>query len=144
MKRRHDDLIASLLADGEAPPELESRRTEPRVAAELAEIRRLSRRLAVPEDVGRPDPFFVTRFRARRDALRSAAQSVQPWRRIAMRLLPLAAGALLGATLAVWASGDRTSALGELEMTYLGTGVADVTLASALDEPVLRIALGEL
>lgn len=144
MKRLREDPIASLLADGEAPPELELRRAEPAVQAELAGIRRLSRRLQVPEDVARPDPLFLARFYVRRDALRSATLSEQPWRRMAIRLLPLAASALLGAALAVWASGERTSALGELEMSYLGTGVADVTLASTLDEPVLRIALGEL
>jgi len=143
MKRRSDP-IASLLADGEAPPALGARRSEPEVAAELAGIQRLSRRLQVPADVARPDPFFVARFRSRRDAFYAAAQSAQAWRRVTLRLLPLAASALLGAAIAVWASGERTSALGELEMTDLGSGVADVTLESTVVEPVLRIALGEL
>jgi len=144
MNRRQDDPIASLLADGEAPAALAARGAEPEVAAGVAEIRLLSQRLRVPEDFARPDPFFVARFRARRDALRSAASSAQAWRRMALRLLPLAASALVGAAVAVWVSGERTSALGELEMSDLGTGVADVTLESAVDEPVLRIALGEL
>jgi hypothetical protein len=144
MTRRHDDPIASLLADGEAAPELERRRAEPAVAAEVAEIRRLSRRLRVPPEVAQPDPFFVVRFRARRDALRQAAQSGQAWRRVALRLLPLAASAVLAAVVAIVVSSERTSALGELEMTDLGGGVADVTLESTSVEPVLRIALGEL
>jgi hypothetical protein len=104
----------------------------------------------VPADVAAPDPFFVTRFRQRRDALEAgpswgaAAQSAQSWRRAAGYLLPLAASALLGAVLAVWVSPDRSSALGELEMRELGKGVADVTLETTSVEPVLRIALGEL
>jgi hypothetical protein len=144
MSRRHRDPVASLLADGEAPPELQARRAEPAVRVELAEIERLSRALAVPPDVAQPDPFFLARFRARRDALRSADRAAEIWRRITLRLLPIAASALLAAALAIGSSSDRTSALGELEMTDLGSGVADVTLESTSVEPVLRIALGEL
>jgi hypothetical protein len=130
------------------------------VQSELRDIERLSRLLRVPEDVAQPDPFFVARFRARRDALRAASHSARPWRqlaaglgsagdaslwrRAALRLLPLAASALLAAVIAVWVSGERTNALGELEMTELGEGVADVTLETPMVEPVLRIALGEL
>jgi hypothetical protein len=110
----------------------------------VAEIRRLSSALQPPADVAEPDPFFVVRFRQRRDALTAAAQSAQSWRRAARYLLPLAASALLGAVLAVWASPERGSALGELEMRELGKGVADITLETTSIEPVLRIALGEL
>jgi hypothetical protein len=159
MKRRQDPL-ASLLADGEAPALLEPAAAA-EVRVELAEIRRLSEALRVPEDVAQPDPFFVARFRQRRDALgmdfagatprpgerpclAAAAQSAQSWRRAAQYLLPLAASALLGAIVAVWASSEGASALGELELRELGTGVADVTLETTSVEPVLRIALGEL
>ena len=144
MKHHRDDPTASLLADGEAPPELEERLGDPEVRAELAEIRRLSAALRVPAEIGEPDPFFVTRFRQRRDALAQAAQSAQSWRRVAQYLLPLAASALLGAVLAVWAWGEPASTLGELEMRELGKGVADITLETTSVEPVLRIALGEL
>jgi hypothetical protein len=137
------DPFASLYADGEAPAS-PGRLEDPTVQAELAEIRRLSELLRVPDDVARPDPFFLTRFRQRRDALASAAQSAQPWRRVTRFLLPLAASALLGAAVAVWASAERGTSLGELEMRALGSGVADVTLETTSVEPVLRIALGEL
>ena len=143
MKKRTDP-IASLLADGEAPPELRSRLDDPAVRGEVAEIRKLSVALRVPEDVAQPDPYFVVRFRARRDALAATVQSAQSWRRAAQYLLPLAAGALIGAVVAVWVSGDSASSLGELEMRALGKGVADVTLETTSIEPVLRIALGEL
>jgi hypothetical protein len=144
MKDRRLDPIASQLADGEAPRELESRRDEPAVRAEVAEIRRLSDALQPPRDVAEPDPFFVMRFRARRDAMTAAAESALPWRRAAQYLLPLAAGALVGAVLAIVAPREAGSALGELEMRELGKGVADVTLETTSVEPVLRIALGEL
>ena len=143
MKKRTDP-IASLLADGEAPPELRSRLDEPAVRGEVAEIRRLSAALQVPADVSQPDPYFVVRFRARRDALTAAAQTAQFGQRAARYLLPLAASALLGAVLTVWGSNDATSSLGELEMRELGKGVADITLETTSIEPVLRIALGEL
>jgi hypothetical protein len=142
--KKHTDPIASLIADGEAPPELRSRLDDPAVRGEVAEIRRLSAALRVPEDVAAPDPYFVVRFRARRDALAAAVHSAESWRRAAQYLLPLAASALLGAAVAVWVSGDSTSALGEIEMRALGRGVADVTVETASVEPVLRIALGEL
>ena len=143
MKKRTDP-IASLLADGEAPREQQSRLDDPAVRAEVADIRRLSAALQVPEDVSRPDPYFVVRFRARREALAAAAQTTQFWKRAARFLLPLAASALLGAVLSVWGSNDSASTLGELEMRALGKGVADVTLETTSIEPVLRIALGEL
>jgi hypothetical protein len=144
MKSRRPDPIASILADGEATPQQQARLDEPAVRSELAEIRRLQAALRVPADVAAPDPYFVTRFRQRRDALLEAAQSAESWRRAARYLLPLTAGALLGAVLAVWASPESGSALGELEMRELGKGVADITLETTSVEPVLRIALGEL
>ena len=144
MKHRREDPLASLLADGEAPAGLERRLADPELSAEVAEIRRLSAALRVPDDVAQPDPFFLARFRHRRDALLAASQSAQSWRRVARYLLPLAASALLGAAISIWASGGRASALGELEMRALGNGVADVTLETTSVEPVLRIALGEL
>jgi hypothetical protein len=144
MRKDREDPIASLLADGEAQPSDRARLSEPAVRAQVAEIRRLKAALQVPTDVAAPDPYFVTRFRQRREALRAAAQSAQSWRRAARYLLPLAASALLGAVLAVWVSPERGAALGELEMRELGKGVADITLETTSVEPVLRIALGEL
>jgi hypothetical protein len=144
MKKDRHDPIASLLADAEAAPEQRSRLSEPAVRSEVAAIRRLSAALQVPAEVSRPDPYFVVRFRQRRDALKTAAQSAQSWRRAARWLLPLAASALLGAVLSVWTSPQRGNALGELEMRELGKGVADVTFETTSVEPVLRIALGEL
>ena len=144
MRQRRDDPTASLLADGEAPLELQSRLADPGLQAEIAEIRRLSAALRVPAAVAQPDPFFLARFQKRRDALAAAAQSAQSWRRAAQFLLPLAASALLGAALAVWGSREPAASLGELEMRELGKGVADVTLETTSVEPVLRIALGEL
>ena len=141
---KRTDPIASLIADGQATPAERLRLDDPAVRAEVADIRRLSAALQVPADVARPDPYFLVRFRARRDAVAAAAQSAQWWRRAARYLLPLAASALLGAVLTVWISSENTSTLGELEMRALGKGVADVTLETTSIEPVLRIALGEL
>jgi hypothetical protein len=144
MRKDFDDPIASLLADDEATPGERARLSDPAVRSRVAEIHRLKAALQVPADVAEPDPFFVTRFRARRDALKDAAQSAQSWRRAARYLLPLAASALLGAALAVWVSPGPATALGELELRELGKGVADITLETTSVEPVLRIALGEL
>lgn len=143
MKHRRNDPIASMLADGEAPAEIEAQLAE-EARAELAEIRRLSEALRVPPDVGEPDPFFLARFRQRRDAALANAQSAQSWRRVARYLLPLAASAVLGAAAAIVVSNERASTFGELEMRELGNGVADVTIETTSVEPVLRIALGEL
>jgi hypothetical protein len=143
MKPSRHDPMASLLVDGEAPASVE-RAADAEVRALVADFRRLSEALQVPEDVGKPDPFFVARFRHRRDALAAAAESAQSWRRAATYLLPLAASALLGAAVAIWSSERKASALGELEMRALGNGVVDVTLETTSVEPVLRIALGEL
>lgn len=146
MKRRRKDgardPAASMLHDGEGAEGLAARAGEPAVVRQLADFRRLSRLLWVPDPP--PDPFFVARFRRRRDELRAAVRSAQPWRWVAVRLVPLAASALLVAGLVVFASGERPNSLAELELRELGDGVADVTFETTEVEPVLRIAFGEL
>ena len=116
---------------------------EAAVAAEaLGWFRRLSELLRVPADVGESDAGFLVRFRVRREALMD--EMAQPWRWLTLRLFPVTACALLIAGLVVWVSDDPSSTLSELEITAVGDGFADVTRATVMMEPVLRIALNEL
>jgi len=99
---------------------------------ELAGIEEVAEALAVRTE---PDPLFVTRFRGR--------VSQDPFllpgacRALALRLMPFAAAAVLGAWVAVWVSLDRDR-LGELEARALG----QVALEDAADvDPVLGVAL---
>jgi anti-sigma factor RsiW len=86
-----------------------------------------------------PDPGFVVRFRERRDAV-----SIAPWwtwRQLALRLVPVALGALLLAWLAV--SSARPGAdLQTLEVEALGNPTSFDPDAPLAAEPVLSIALG--
>jgi anti-sigma factor RsiW len=102
---------------------------------ELASFRELSGMLTTRPE---PDPYFLTRFRARRDEELGAEGALQAWRRLAVRLLPLAIAALLGAAAAVWLSMEDAG-LVELEARQLGDGF----LMAAEEEPypVLNIAL---
>jgi anti-sigma factor RsiW len=102
---------------------------------ELASFEELSSVLATHAE---PDPFFLTRFRARRDEELGPEGTLQVWRRLAVRLLPLAAAALIGAAAAVWVSTEDDE-LVELEARQLGDG-----FLMAVEEdpyPVLNIAL---
>jgi peptidoglycan/LPS O-acetylase OafA/YrhL len=83
------------------------------------------------------DPFFVTRFRARRDEFLGGSGTLHLWRRLAVRLIPLAAAALLGAAAVVWLSTEDTE-LGELEARQLGDGF--IMEAGQEANPVLQIA----
>jgi hypothetical protein len=64
---------------------------------------------------------------------------MQLWRRLAVRLLPLAAAALIGAAAAVWLSMEETE-LGELEARQLGDGFIMTIGEEANTNPVLQIA----
>jgi anti-sigma factor RsiW len=101
--------------------------------AELESLRRLAESVAARTE---PDPFFVTRFRALRDS--DPWAKPEPWRRLALRLLPFAAAAVLGAFVAVWQS-QPPAALGELESGALGE--ASLIALDTEADPVLRIAL---
>ena len=101
----------------------------------LASMRALSELLSSHIE---PDPYFVVRFRARR-RLSMAGEGVWLfWRRLAVRLLPLATAALMGAAAVVWFSTDEPR-LSELEATDLDR---DLTLLTEDQvNPVLRIAM---
>ena len=99
---------------------------------ELSSLQEVARALAVRTE---PDPFFVTRFRARRDQDPYALP--WPWRKLALRLLPLAAAAVLVAATAVWVSTEQ-SGLGELEARALGPLALDEV---TVDDPGLDITL---
>jgi anti-sigma factor RsiW len=94
-----------------------------RCREELASFRELSVMLATQPE---PDPFFLTRFRARRDEELGTVGSVQVWRRLAVRLLPLAAAALVGAAAVIWLSVEEAG-LEELEARQLGDGFVMAT-----------------
>ncbi len=89
-----------------------------RCREEMAAFRELSSLLSAQTE---PDPFFVARFRARRDEVHGGEGSWLLWRRLAIRLLPLAVAALLGAAVTVWLSVEEV-ALSELEAVELGDG----------------------
>ena len=149
MRRRFEDASISALYDGEANAEAPSqealaKKGDAEVAVELEWFRRLSAALEVPADLSAPDPNFVARFRARRDELSEAMGSCQRWRRLTVRLVPLASCALLTTGLVIWASNDGPSALRELEVRELGDGLGDLAAETTNGEPVLRIAFGEL
>ena len=105
----------------------------PRCREELASFRELSSFLASETEA---DPFFLTRFRARRDQLLAREALPLVWRRFAVRLLPLAAAALLGAAAALWLSTEEPE-LGDLEAQHLGDGFLTTV---EQPEPVLQIA----
>ncbi|HSF18579.1 MAG TPA: zf-HC2 domain-containing protein [Vicinamibacteria bacterium] len=79
-----------------------------------------------------PDPGFVVRFRERRD------EPLWKWRRVGLRLLPFAVGALVAALIVVWAAAQREPDLTVLEREAIGN---DTVFALATPEPVLLIAL---
>ncbi|HXV62908.1 MAG TPA: zf-HC2 domain-containing protein [Vicinamibacteria bacterium] len=79
-----------------------------------------------------PDPGFVVRFRERRD------EPLWKWRRVGLRLLPFAAGALVAALITVWAAAQQETDLTVLEREAIGN---DTVFARATPEPVLLIAL---
>ncbi len=104
---------------------------------EIASLRRISELLSVDT---KPDPFFVTRFRARRDEELGTVVGWLDWRRLAVRLMPLAALTLLCAGAAVWLSnGDE--GLIDLEARELGNGLAAVLESTAPDDPILQIVV---
>ena len=119
--------LLSLYCDGELSASDVSQldrhlKTCERCREELASFRELSDVLATQPV---PDPFFLTRFRARRDE-ELGTGAVQVWRRLAVRLLPLAAAALIVAATVIWLSVDDAG-LVELEARHLGDGFVMAT-----------------
>ena len=142
MRQLWKRVALSALYDGEPGTEVLSAEEVAAAAEPLGWFRGLSELLRVPADVGEDDAGFIVRFRLRRDALMD--EMAQPWRWLTLRLLPVTACTLLIAGLVVWVSDDPSSSLSGLEITEIGDGVADITRATAMMEPVLRIALNEL
>jgi anti-sigma factor RsiW len=105
----------------------------PRCREELASFRELSNLLASETEA---DPFFLTRFRVRRDQMLAKEGPLIVWRKLAVRLFPLAAAALLGAAAALWLSTEEPE-LGDLEAQHLGDSF--LTMVEQ-PEPVLQIA----
>lgn len=105
-----------------------------RCRRELASFRELSTALSARTEA---DPFFVVRFRARLQEVLGADGSFEVWRRLAVRLLPLAAAALLGAAAAVWLAVEDTGWV-ELESGQLGGEF--MMAAEDAPHPVLQIA----
>ncbi len=113
---------------------------QPGVVEQLRFFEWLSILLCVPADVGESDPNFVARFRALRDAMTIDER----WRLLTLRLVPLTAFAVLLTGVVLWASNDGPSAMEAFEVLELGAGIGEVTADTAIDEPVLRIAFGDL
>ena len=103
----------------------------------LAELRELGETARVSSVSIAPDPWFVTRFRARRDEA-ILVLGWEGWRKMAVRLAPLAIAAALGAGTAVWWARDET--LTELEARELGNDVVPAIAAEGAVETVLGIA----
>ncbi len=138
MACKHWEPLLSRLVDGELAESekagLERHLEECRKCCEeLTSFRELSDVLAARTE---PDPFFLTRFRARRDEKQGAEGTLLPWRRFAVRLLPLAVAALLGAAATVWLSVEEGD-FSDLEARELGDGF--IAYVSE-EEPVLHMA----
>jgi anti-sigma factor RsiW len=103
----------------------------------LSSLRRVSDVLAVSVE---PDPNFIARFRARRQAELEAAGVGFAWRWVAVRLAPLALAAIVVAAATVWSS-QREEELRELEARELGIGLSMEYEQAAVSNPVLTIAL---
>ena len=131
---RCDERLSAYL-DGEAanPAEIESHlHSCPECRRALAELEDSSRLLAVAPATA--DPSFVARFRQRLDALET--ERAERWRMIAIRLMPLAAIALVAAlALTALESGGRGAdeSFTALERTVLAVGSPPLR-ESALDE----------
>lgn len=110
-------------------------------AQEVRDWRRLARMLAVPPGEIEPDPAFVLRFREHRDVVLASTWLIQPWKRLAVRLVPLAAAALVVAGLVLGLSGDGTSTIRDLEHAELSYGLPQATEDAPVLEPVLGIAV---
>ena len=87
-----------------------------------------------------PDPGFLARFRARRDALSPAPWWT--WRQLALRLVPLALVVLVTAVLSVWLTLPQAPELRDFELEALGNPSIFEPESMSPDEPVLRIAIG--
>ena len=139
MKRRSEEALPSAVYDGESAADPEGR-----FEAQLAWFRRLSEALRVPADFAEGDPGFVARFRVRRDAVSEVLAPGRGWRWLTLRLVPVAAGAVLTAGLVLWSTNGRASAFSELELREIGDGLAGITTEAITEEPALRIALGQI
>ncbi len=110
--------------------------------AELESLEHLSKLLAARLE---PDPGFIVRFRMRRDQAMEESMAWLPWRRLALRLAPLATAAVIGVTAGFWLSTpsepivERT-AWYELESREWGSdqAMADEELMA---RPALHIAM---
>ncbi len=104
---------------------------------ELETLRALSTALAVAVEL---DPGFIVRFRATRDRVLEESAPWMSWRRLSLRLAPIAVAAILVA-LAVLGLSTRQEALLDLEARALGSrsGFIESEGAGATD-PFVRIA----
>ncbi len=144
MNRKTSDSLASVIFDRESADRGEETQASAEVAKQIDDFSQISDLLRVPADVAREDPFFVVRFRQRRDEMLASLRAVPPWRWVALRLIPIAVSAVVTAAAVLWISDDRIDPLVQLERLAVGDGVDDVTLESTEVEPVLRIAMGDL
>jgi anti-sigma factor RsiW len=106
---------------------------------ELESLHSLSQVLSVGPDLPEADLGFIARFRVRREKEFGSAGPRLFWRWLAIRLVPLAAAAILVAIAAVWVS-ESEEALTELEARELGNGFFVASEEAALQDPVLSIA----
>jgi hypothetical protein len=139
----HEPFSLSRYLDGEAD---DVAAIELRLAAcavcrgHLEGLRAVQRAIAVPRLEA--DPYFVVRFRARREV--AARRAIESWRRIAVRLLlpATATAAVLAAVTVSLGDADRDS-FWELERFALGAGSPRVRSAPSAGElePLLAAAL---
>ncbi len=105
---------------------------------ELESYRELSNMLCARTE---PDPFFVSRFRARKDEVLGQDASWLFWKRVAVRLLPLATAAMLAAV-ALMLLSPADSGLEELETMALGDGI--IVIAEEEPPRMLELAFESL
>ena len=142
-KSEREALVSAVYDDEVSPDELSTEQTKG-LDSYVAWFRRLSSAMRVPADFAEEDPNFIARFRARRDAVSEALAPGRGWRWLALRLVPLAAVAILATGLVLRSPAERPDAFTELELREIGDGLPDLAKDDLAEEPVLRIAFGDL
>lgn len=141
-ERFAEELSAFLDGECSRPEEVEAHLGScPSCRRALSELQTCSRLVAVGTETER-DPSFVARFRQRLDAVE--LERAERWRLLALRLMPLAATALIAAlTLTVMEGGGRSDdeSFTALERNVLAAGSPHLREAVPEEAPSTELLL---